>query len=127
MKEKEIKIIIVEPNKIPYVKTVENDLKTFQNIVGGYIECVMIKDKIDFVCNEEGKILELPKCRYIEEINDIIAGTFFMTKADEEGNFTSLSEKEIETLIKRFSDNMNNEKLLNNDYSDYMDFEITSF
>lgn len=35
-------------------------LKELQEIVGGYIECVYMNDKIQMVVNEEGKILGLP-------------------------------------------------------------------
>lgn len=35
-------------------------LQELQEIVGGYIECVYINDKIQMVVNEEGKITGLP-------------------------------------------------------------------
>ena len=33
-----IRILIVEPNKEPYQKKIQNTLKDLQNIVNGYIE-----------------------------------------------------------------------------------------
>jgi hypothetical protein len=37
MKDK-IKILIKEPYKKPYIKEVQDELKAFKSIVGGYIE-----------------------------------------------------------------------------------------
>ena len=60
-----IDVLIVEPNKLPYEKTIENTLEAKQEIVGGLIECTgLLKDsEVSIICNEEGKYLD---CLLIE-------------------------------------------------------------
>lgn len=55
-----IKVIIKEPGKAPEIKTVANDLGTLQSIVGGYIETVTLAVGLVIICNEEGKLWNLP-------------------------------------------------------------------
>ena len=100
-----IDVLIVEPNKLPYKKTIKNDLETKQKIVGGLIEVTSILDDDDvaLICNEEGKVYGLPLNRDIGY--DIIAGTFIIAgEVDEEGKFTSLTEEQIERYKKRFDE-----------------------
>ena len=58
-KEKNIRVIIVEPIKEPREAYIENELHTLQKNVGGYIECISLTDGIDLVLNEEGKLIGL--------------------------------------------------------------------
>ena len=52
-----ITILVVEPSKKPYVKEIENTLKSLQNEVGGYIQVVYPwTDLVGLVCDEEAKI-----------------------------------------------------------------------
>lgn len=46
-----------EPGK---VITIDNDLKALQEYVGGYIETFTISHNVTVICNEEGRILDLP-------------------------------------------------------------------
>ena len=57
MKEKEIKVLKVEPHKNPEEITLENELKAMQEAVGGIIEFVSLDsdNSIEILCNEEGK------------------------------------------------------------------------
>ena len=55
-----IKVIIKEPGKAPEIKTITNDLGTLQSIVGGYIETVTLASDLVIICNEEGKLWNLP-------------------------------------------------------------------
>lgn len=91
-----MKVIIVEPNKVPYVKEINNNLEDFQEVVGGYIETVFLPNGLILVCNEEGKIKGLPVNRKIG--NDIIVGTFIVTtnKGDE---FVSLNDDQIKEAL----------------------------
>ena len=51
-----MKVLIVEPNKIPYEKNIENNLETLQEIVGGMIQITYpYEDLVGIVCNDEGK------------------------------------------------------------------------
>lgn len=106
-KEKEIRVLIVEPDKKPYQKTIKNELKTFQSIVGGYIEVMAIEQGVSIICNEEGKInqMELNRPLYDSKgkLFDIIAGTFIVAGDDiASGEFVSLSDSEVEEYKRCF-------------------------
>lgn len=58
MKDK-ISVIVKRPRGIPEQVTVPNTLEAFQDLVGGYIECVTIDD-FCVVCDEEGLLKNLP-------------------------------------------------------------------
>ena len=95
-----IKTVIVRALCKPTIEYVENSLDVFQDIVGGLIEIVMLDDKIDLLCNEEGKILSLTPNRKIG--NDIIAGNFVLLSSNYEGEFISLNEEEITKCYNHF-------------------------
>lgn len=92
-----IRILVVEPNKEPYKKKIPHTLENMQRVVGGLIEFVELEYNIDLICNEEGKIYNLPMNRAIQ--NDIVAGTFFIA-GQHHGETISLSKKQI----KRYKD-----------------------
>ena len=46
-----------------YVGQIENTLKAHQQYVGGLIQAVSLTQEIIVVCNDEGKLLELPPNR----------------------------------------------------------------
>lgn len=77
--EKEIRVVIIEPGKPSYLKTIPNTLEAFQDIVGGYIEVVPLFGNVRMIVNEEGKLLSLPKNKAATELyqktSDYIAGT----------------------------------------------------
>lgn len=61
MKEKQILVVIKEPGQQPRVEPLfENTLESLQQAVGGYIETVTLCEDLIFICNEEGRLLELP-------------------------------------------------------------------
>ena len=94
-----IRVLIVEPNKEPYKKRIPHTLKDMQNVVGELIEFVELEYNVDLICNEEGKIYNLPLNRAIP--NDIIAGTFFIA-GQCNGKTISLSRKQIKKYKKIF-------------------------
>ena len=102
MKEKTIKVLKVEPKKLPEVCELVNELDALQKAVSigadyqGLIEILYINERICILCNEEGKLIGLEPNRRIR--NDILCGVFYVTGQDEEGNLTSLSDDEIETF-----------------------------
>ena len=98
-----IDVLIVEPHKLPYKKSIVNDYKSMQKIVGGLIETVpLLEDNsVILICNEEGKILNLSLNREIGY--DIIAGTFIIAGDDyDNGEFISLTDEQIEKYKERF-------------------------
>ena len=55
-----IKVIIKRPDEAyGHIAHINNDLKTLQETVGGYIEAVEIGDNVVLICNEDGKNLGL--------------------------------------------------------------------
>jgi len=94
-----MKIIVVKPNETPIIQEVENKLKTFQDIVGGTIQCVPLTKDIVLTCNDEGKLLDMPINRTFG--NDILCGTFFITQSNNEGDFISLSDDNLKYIKSR--------------------------
>ena len=97
-------VLVVEPGRTPYVKEIDSGLKSLQSEVGGWIEAVYpFEEEVALICNEEGKLSDLPLNRALMdsdgEIYDIIAGTFLVVGLGEE-DFCSLSDE----YIKKFSD-----------------------
>lgn len=102
MKEKTIKVLKVEPKKLPEVCELENELEALQKAVSigadytGLIEILYVNERICILCNEEGKLIGLEPNRRIR--NDILCGVFYVTGQDREGNLASLTDDEIETF-----------------------------
>ena len=103
--EGKIRVLVYEPQADPYEKIVENDLEPLHEIVGGYIECLSpFSDMdVDLVCNEEGKLLGLRANRALRDKEskaqyDLLVGTFFLVSFDDEGNFKSLTDEQIEKI-----------------------------
>ena len=99
-----MRVLIVEPMKPPREQEIFGSLASMQAIVGGLIQAVYpFEESIALVCNDEGKLLNLPMNRYVPEIQDVIAGTFFLCGAPPEGeNFASLTEEQIQRYTRRF-------------------------
>ena len=115
--QRNIKVLVVEPNKLPYEKVIPNRLRDKQQIVDGYIEYVRLleDDSVVLICNEEGKI---NGSQYNRDIGyDIIAGTFIIAKDDkDDGEDKSLTDEQIEKYKKRFDQSSiekTNQKILN--------------
>lgn len=96
-----MKVLIVEPGRVPRPADVGDDLKSMQKAVGGLIQAVYpFEEPVAIICNEEGKLLGLPLNRFLLDENglvyDVIAGTFFLCAAPSDSeNFESLSEEQL--------------------------------
>ena len=55
-----MRAIYKKPGKAPEIIEIENDLSTLQKLVGGYIEVFPMASNADIICNEEGKLRDLP-------------------------------------------------------------------
>lgn len=103
-----MKVLVIEPGKQPVVKEIGNTLKDMQRMVGGYIQAYYPwMDEVAIICNDEGKIMDLPFNRPVfgehGELVDIIAGTFFLCGAPmDSGKFTDLPEDLIEHYTRIF-------------------------
>lgn len=93
-KDNTIKVLKVEPGKVPYEKEISNDLRGIQAEVEGHFECVYLKNNCIAVVNEEGKLNGMELNRRMG--NDIIAGPFFICGDSHDGNFVSLTENQIQ-------------------------------
>lgn len=101
-----LNVLLVEPNKLPQRQRIKNTLEEKQKLVNGYIEYTYIQgcDDVAVICNEEGKIYNLPINRDIG--HDIIFGNFIIVGDDPElGEDRSLTEAQIEKYTKLFGKN----------------------
>lgn len=87
----EITVIYKEPGKLAQIRTINNDLKTMQGLVGGYIEVVNIEKDVALICNEEGKLLDLAPNIYVNGINDTVVGPIILAGVSGE-DFTSIDD-----------------------------------
>ena len=104
-----MQVVVVEPKKKPMVQDVGSDLESMQKIVGGTIEAVYPFDQpVALICNEEGKLLNLPLNRALRDdegnVYDIISGTFFLCAAPPDSeHFTGLSDQQAKAYMERFA------------------------
>ena len=96
-RKRHMKVLEVKPMKAPYVKEIEHTLENLQEAVEGPIQMLYpFDDHVCIICNDEGKIANLPLNRALRhetgEIYDIIAGTFLITGMGED-DITDLTEE----------------------------------
>ncbi len=104
MDHEKMTVLVIEPEKKPYVKDISSGLASLQKEVGGYIQAVYpFEDPVAIICDEEAKLTgkELNRALRDEDgqIYDIVAGTFLVAGLGEE-DFCSLTPEQI----KKFSD-----------------------
>lgn len=121
--ENRLRILVVEPQKEPYVSFVRDDYRAFQQIVGGNFECLYPDEDTVLFCNEEAKLIGLEGNRRLDN-GDIIAGTFFLTGDNHKGDCLSLTDKQIEKYTARFKEP---EQFTREDIQDTMRMEFYSF
>ena len=103
-----MRVLVVEPERRPEVKEIDDSLKEMQGIVGGYIQSIYpFEEPVALVCNDEGKLMDLPANRGLRDENgqiyDIVFGTFFLCGAPADSDhFTSLTPEQIEQYQKLF-------------------------
>lgn len=103
-----MRILLVEPGRVPRPAEIGDSLEDMQTVVGGHIQAVYpFEEPVALICNEEGKCLSLPLNRVLRldsgEIYDVIAGTFFLCAAPPDSDrFASLTEEQIARYAERF-------------------------
>ena len=102
-----MRVLVIEPECRPEVREIDDSLKAMQEIVGGYIQPIYLDDSVALVCNDEGKVMNLPLNRGLRDKNgqiyDIVSGTFFLCGAPADSDhFTSLTPEQIEQYQGRF-------------------------
>ena len=104
--EKLIKVLICKVKKSPYVENIECNFDTYQKIVGGYIQTIRLDANTILVCNDDGKILNLPFNRPLfnneGKVVDYIHGDFFIVGFDGIEDFTDLTKEQINFWGRRF-------------------------
>ena len=86
-------MIVCRPGEVAEIVEIEDDLESMQELVGGliepydpfYSETDPRYENVILVCNEEGKLSQMPPSRAIVDedghVMDIIAGPFFLCYA----------------------------------------------
>ena len=105
-RETKITVLVVEPQKKPYVKEIENTLASLQREVGGYIQVIYpFEEQVALIADEESKLKGAPLNRALRdengEVYDIIAGTFLVVGLTED-DFGSLGEEYIQKFNEFF-------------------------
>lgn len=97
-----MKVLVIEPEKRPVVRQIDNSLNAMQQLVGGLIQAVYPwEEPVALICNDEGKLLGLPPNRALydpesHQLFDIVSGTFLICGAPRDcDNFTSLTDEQI--------------------------------
>ena len=98
--EKAIRILKIEPQKLPYEKEISNDLEGIQGEVEGLFDYLYLDNNCILVCNDEGKLNGMELNRRVG--NDIIAGPFFIVGDSQDGECVSLTDEQIEKYTEEF-------------------------
>ena len=104
-----MRVVVVEPKKKPMVQDINAGLESMQKIVGGSIQAIYPFDEpVALICNEEGKLLNLPLNRALRDeegnVYDIISGTFFLCAAPPDSDrFAGLTDQQVKTYMERFA------------------------
>ncbi|QIK86629.1 DUF4314 domain-containing protein [Erysipelothrix sp. HDW6B] len=96
-----IKVLVIEPQTKPYVAILDNNLESLQAMVGGDLELVSLSHSAELLCNENGKMMNLPANRRLDQ--DLIAGRFIVVGNDGSEHFTSLSREDINQYTEQFN------------------------
>ena len=106
MREKQVKALMIEPNKSPCVVELMPDLDSLQKAVSigapeqGLIEFVYLEDNVSLLLNEEGKLIGLEPNRRLGD--DILVGVFYVVAENDDGELISLTEAQQEHYSKMF-------------------------
>ena len=104
-----MRILKIKPEQKPERIDIPDTLEAMQKVVGGYIQAVYpFEEPIALICNEEGKLLNLPLNRALRDdkgnVYDIISGTFFVCAAPPDSNhFAGLTDQQVKTYMEWFA------------------------
>ena len=104
-----MQVVIVEPEKKPVMQNIDSGLASMQQLVGGTIQAVYpFEEPVALICNDEGKLLNLPLNRALRDSNgaiyDIVAGTFFLCAVPVDSDrFESLTDEQAQIYLERFA------------------------
>lgn len=95
-----MRVLYVEPGKVPYETEIPNTLHGEQQAVQGLIDLVYLGSGGILVCNDEGKLIGMDGNRVLDN-GTIIAGPFFIA-GDAGENFCSLTDEQVGHFMQRF-------------------------
>lgn len=102
-------ILLLEPGKRPRSAVITGTLQSMQQVVDGPIQAVYpFAEPVALICNEEGKLRNLPWNRALRDeagqIYDIVAGTCFLCAAPPgEDSFAGLTDAQLDAFSRRFA------------------------
>lgn len=93
------RIIVINPGELPQVVEVPATLKALQEAVDGYIQLFAVDGHVNFLCNDEGRLIGLPFNRTIHLSDgaefDIYGPVVLLGGNEEVGEFESLTDTDI--------------------------------
>ena len=97
-----IQAVIAEPGKGARVLAIEDSLEGMQQAVEGNIELAVVKDdrrvgRLDFYCNEEGRLDGMPMNRIVDGID--ICGSILVVSSDHEGETVGLTDEQAALAV----------------------------
>lgn len=100
--KKEMQVLIVRPGEYAQRVKIDGSLKSMQDIVEGMIEVVYPwQERVALVCNDEGLLEGLPLNRYVPEMGQPIAGTFFVCGFSDD-RLTGLTDEQLARFGRMF-------------------------
>ena len=94
-----IRILVKKQGGMVVEDLVPNTLETFQRLVGGYIETVMLPQNTVMIVNEEGKLKGLPH-NFFYAGDDIVGTAVFCSQKN--GDFTDIRPDAVKYVLNRF-------------------------
>lgn len=76
-------VIVKRPGEAPCAEQIENTLEGLQALVGGYIEAVTLASDLAVICNEEGRLMDLPHNCEVAGIDFVGAIVFVGVRDDD--------------------------------------------
>ena len=116
---KKIKVVVKIPNKDAEVKVIDSGYETLSDIVGGLIDIISLPmdNNIDIVCNDEGLLMSMNPNIVIPEYESVLVGPIvFQSYNIETGDAMSLTDEQIDTVIKYCNCNKVNDMALEDAY-----------
>lgn len=107
IKGRKVKAIVKRINQPAEVISITDELKSYQEIVGGYIECINFPNdkRLTITLNDEGKLNELAPSLLMPEYKDVIAGNLIVTANGKSGRAADLTEQQIEKVMAYVKEN----------------------
>lgn len=89
-----MRILMIESQKEPYVKEVDNNIESIKEIVGGELN-------VDYTGIHEGIVLIGCTLGLFMQLEGRSAGTSFICSINDEGEFASLTDYQIKYILNK--------------------------